>query len=101
MCSSLNSDCTSLQYPTMVPRTLKPLCQGTSAAATGKTNSDKLKKYCPPIDGGELIDTCGLVGFRKTLPCYGISGNVSRIIKNSTRKGKLSNYEAAWRKWAR
>ena len=67
MCSSSDSGYTSLEYPTMVPRTLKPLCQGTSAAAPGKRNSDKSKKYCPPIDGGELTDTSGLVGFRKTL----------------------------------
>ena len=37
----------------MVPKTRKPLCQGTSAAVPRKINSDKLKKYCPPIDGGE------------------------------------------------
>ena len=52
MSSSLDSDCTNLEYPTMVPRTLRPLCQGSSAAATGKRNSDNPKKYCPPIDGG-------------------------------------------------
>ena len=100
MCSSSDFDCTSLEYPTMVPRTLKPLCQGTSAAAPGTRNSDKPKKYCPPIDGGELIDTSGLVGFRTTLLCEGISENTSHIITNSRRKGTLTNYESAWRKWA-
>ena len=55
------------------------------------------KIYCPPIDGGELNDTSGLVGFRKTLLCEGISENASHIIANSRRKG---NYESAWRKWA-
>ena len=38
MCSFLDFDCTSLEYPTMVTRTLKPLCQGTSAAAPGTVN---------------------------------------------------------------
>ena len=84
----------------MLPRTLKPLCQGTSAAAPGTRNSDKPKNYCPPIDGGELIDTSGLVGFRTTLLCEGISENTSHIITNSRRKGTLTNYESAWRKWA-
>ena len=65
MCSSSDLDCTSLEYQTMVPRILKPLCQGTSAAATGTRNSDKIKKYCTSIDGGELIDTSGLVGLEK------------------------------------
>ena len=69
MCSPSDFDCTSLEYPTMVPRTLKPLCQGTSAAAPGTRNSEKPQKYCPPIDAGELIDTSGLVGLRKTLLC--------------------------------
>ena len=44
MCSFPDSDCTSLKYPTMAIRTLKPLFQGTSAAAPGKRNSDKHKK---------------------------------------------------------
>ena len=83
----------------MVPRTVKPLCQGTGAAAPGTRNSEKPKKYCPPTDG-ELIDTSGLVGFRKTLLCEGISENASHIIANSRRKGLLSNYESTWRKWA-
>ena len=84
----------------MVPRTFKTLCQGSSAAAPGTRNSDKPKKYCPSIDGGELIDTSCLVGFRETLLCEGISENASHIITNSRRKGTLSNYESAWRKWA-
>ena len=98
MYSSSDFDCTSSEYPTMVPRTLKPLCQGNSAAAPGTRNSDKPKNYCPPIDGGERIDTSGLVCFRKTLLCEGISENASHIITNSRRKGTLSNYESAWRK---
>ena len=49
----------------MVPRILKPLCQGNSAAATGTRNSDKTNKYCTSIGGGELIDTSGLVGLEK------------------------------------
>ena len=64
----------------MVHRTLKP--QGTSATATGKKTSDKSKKYCPPIDGGELIGFSDLVGFWETLLCEGISVNVSHIITN-------------------
>ena len=84
----------------MIPRILKPLCKRTSAAAPGTKNSYKSKKYCPPIDGGELIDTSGLVGFRKTLLHEGISENTSHIITNSRRKSTLSNYESAWRKWA-
>ena len=39
----------------------------TSAATPGKRNSDKPKKYCPPTDGEEFIDTSRLFGFRKTL----------------------------------
>ena len=100
ICSTTDSDCTSLEYPTMVPRTLKPLCQGTSAAAPGKRNSDKPKKYCPPIDGRKLIDISGQVSFMKTLLCGGISENASHIITNSRRKGTLSNYGSAWTKWA-
>ena len=61
MCSSPDSNCASLEYPTMVPRTLTPVCQGTSAAAPRKRNSDKPKKSYPPIDGGELTDTSDLV----------------------------------------
>ena len=49
----------------MVPRTLKPLCQRTSAAAPGEKKSAKPKIYCPPIHDGELIDTSVLVGFRE------------------------------------
>ena len=63
--------------PNLVPRILKPLCKGTSAAAPGTKNSYKPKKYCPPIDGGELIDTSGLADFRKTLLYEGISENAS------------------------
>ena len=100
MCYSSDSDCTSLQYPTMVPKTLKPLCQGTSAAARGTRNSDKLIKHYPHIDGGDLIDTNGLVGFRKTLLCEGILENASHIITNSRRKSTLSSYESASRKWS-
>ena len=100
ICSSSGFDCTSLEYQTMVPRTLKPLCQGSSAAATETGNSDKTKKYCLSIDGGELIDTSSLAGFRKTLLCKGISENASHIIPNFGRKGTLSNYDSAWRKWA-
>ena len=69
----------------MVPRTLKPLCQGTSAAAPVTRNSEKPKKCCPPIDAGEFIDTSGLVGYRKTLLCEGVSENASHIIENSRR----------------
>ena len=36
------------QYPEL----LNILCQETSAAAPGKRNSDKPKKYRPPCDGG-------------------------------------------------
>ena len=62
-------------------------------------NSEKPKKYCPLIDGEELIDTSSLAGFRKTLLCEGISENASHIIVNFRRKGTLSNYESGWRKW--
>ena len=89
MCSSSDFDYTSLEYPTTGPRTLKPLCQGTSAAAPGIRNSDKPKKYCPPIDGGELINTSGLVAFRKTLWSEGISENTFHIISNSRPNGTL------------
>ena len=100
MYSSPDSDWISLEYPSMVPSTLKPLSQGTSAAATSKRNSDdKPKNYCPPNDGGKLIDISSLVGFRKTLSCERISENLSLILTNSRRKGALSNYESAWRKW--
>ena len=100
MCYSSDSDCSSLQYPTTVPKTLKPLCQGTSAAAPGTRNSDKVIKYYPHIDGGDLIDTSGLVGFRKTLLCEGILENASHIITNSRRKSTLSSYESVSRKWS-
>ena len=69
MSFSPDSDFTSLGNSVMLPRTLKPLCPGTSVATTWKRNSGKPKIYCPPIDGGELIGTNGLVGFRKTLSC--------------------------------
>ena len=73
----------------MVPRTLKPLCQGTSTAAPWTRNSERPQKYCPLIDAGELIDTSSLIDFRKTLLCEGISENTSDIIANSIRKGTL------------
>ena len=59
MCSSPDSNCTSLEYPTMVPN--YGTQQGTSAAAPQKRNSDKPKKSYPPIDCGELTDTSHLV----------------------------------------
>ena len=80
----------------MVPRTLKPLCQATSAVAPGTRNSGKPQTYCPRIDAGQENP----LGFRKTLLCEGISENSSHIIANSRRKDTLSNYESAWRKWA-
>ena len=86
MCSSSDSDCNSLEYLTMVPRTLKLLCQVTSTTATEKRNSDKPKKYCPYINGGDLIDARGLVGFRKTL-------FVKEFQKTLLT---LSNCESAW-----
>ena len=89
MCSSPDSESTSLEYPNMVPRILKPFCQGITAAAPGKINSEKPKKYCPSIDGGELIDASGLVGLRKTFLCEGSSENASDIIINSRREGTL------------
>ena len=97
MCFSHDSDCTSLEFQTMVPRTLKPLCQEISAAAPGKKNFDKKKKYCPSINSGELIDTSGLVGFRKILLYSGISENPSQINTNSRQNVSLSNYESVWR----
>ena len=65
--------------------------------ATGKRNYDKPKQYCRPINGEELIDTRSLVGFKKAFSLEIISENASHIIKNSRRKGSLSNYESAWR----
>ena len=41
MCSSSDFDCTSLEYHGT--QTLKPLCQGTSAATPGTRNSDSPK----------------------------------------------------------
>ena len=82
----------------MLLKTFKPLCQRSSADVSGTITSDKPKKYCQSIDGGELIDTSGLVGFRKTLLCEEISENASYIITNSRQKGTLSNYQSAWRK---
>ena len=79
----------------IAPFSLKPLCQETSAAAALTRNSDKPKKYCPLIDGWELIDTSGLVCFRKTFFCEGISDNAFHIITNSKRKDTLANYESA------
>ena len=79
----------------MLPRALKPLCKGTSSSALGKRNFDKPKKYYPPIDGGEFIDASGLVGFRKTPSCEGISENTSHIITNSRRKDALFNCESS------
>lgn len=62
-----SSDQISLvEYPTMVPKNLKPLCQGTSAATKEKKNSNKSKRYCLSMDGGEIINTSGLTGFMKT-----------------------------------
>ena len=100
MRSSSDSGCTSLGYQTMVPGSLKLLCQETSAASPGKINSENLQKYCPPIDGGEPIETSGLLDFRKTLLCEGILENACHVITNSRRKGTLSNYESTWKNWA-
>ena len=97
MCSSSDSNCISFEYPAMVPRTLKHLCQETSAAVPGTRNSGKPKKYCPPIDGAEVIDASGLVGFREILLCERISENASHIFTNSRQKGTLSNFESACR----
>ena len=92
MCSSSDVDCTSLEYSAMVPRTLKPLCQGTNATAPQKRNSDNPQKYCPPIDDRELNHTTARLLSGKPL-CVKENPFVSR------RKGTLFNYEAAWRKW--
>ena len=63
-------------------------------------NSDKSRKCCPPTDGGELVNTGRLVGFRETLSCEGIPEIAYRIILNSRQKSTLTNYESAWRKSA-
>ena len=49
MCSTSDFDCTSLEYPTMVPRTLKPQCQGTSAAAQGQEILKSPKNIVHPL----------------------------------------------------
>ena len=64
-----------------------------------KRNSHKPEKCYLSTDDGELIETNGLIDFKKTLLFEGISENTFHIITNSRRKGTLSNYESAWRKW--
>ena len=64
-----------------------------------KRNSHKPEKCYLSTDDGELIETSGLIDFKKTLLFEGISENTFHIITNSRRKGTLSNYESAWRKW--
>ena len=86
--------CTTQQW---YPELLNLFCQGNSVASTRK-NSDKSKKYCLPIDGGEIVGTSGLVSFRKTLLNEGISENASHIIKNSRKNYTLSKCEPAWTK---
>ena len=65
-----------------------------------KRNSHKPEKCYLSTDDGELIETSGLIDFKKTLLFEGISENTFHIITNSRQKGTLSNYESAWRKWA-
>ena len=65
-----------------------------------KRNSHKPEKCYLSTDDGELIETSGLIDFKKTLLFEGISENTFHVITNSRRKGTLSNYESAWRKWA-
>ena len=97
MCFSTDSNCTSLKFPSMVPRTLKPQCQGTSVAAPVKRNSDKSKNIVHLLMMKNSLTLA--VSFRKTHLCEGISENASYIIINCRRKGTLFNYESAWRIW--
>ena len=98
-------DCTSFEYPTMVPRTLKPLCQETSAAAKGHKilKSPKNIVHSLMVKNSLTLAVWLDLGkpscVRKTLLCEGISENASHIIVNFRRKGRLSNYESGWRKW--
>ena len=45
MCSYADSDCTKLEHSSMVLRTFKPICQGTSPAAASKIFLISSKKY--------------------------------------------------------
>ena len=83
----------------MVPRILKPLCQGTSATATGTRNSDKTKNIVHPLVVENSLTLAAWLVW-KSLLCEGISENASHIIPNFRRKGTLSNYESGRRKWA-
>ena len=83
-------------WSTMGPRTLKPLCQGTSAATPGTRNSDSPKNIVHSVTVENSLTLAAWVGFRKILFCEGISENASHIITNSRRKDTLSSYESAW-----
>lgn len=83
-----------IEYPTMVPRKFEPLCQGASPDTKGKRNSNKSKSYCLSIDGWELIDTSGLVGFLKTFLRDWMLDNHFHIIMNYRQTSTLSNYES-------
>ena len=90
MCSSPSSDCISLEYSSMEPKTVKLLCQGTSAADKWKRNSDQSKRHCPPIDGGKSLIRATWLVLKKTISSEGTSQNASHIIINSRRKVTLS-----------
>ena len=89
----------SLADSTLVCSPVTNVCKEPNHASTKPITFTKPSGSSAPISTKRSASFDGMAGFRKNLATRGLLEDASMLISNSRRKGTLSRYESAWRKW--
>ena len=93
-------NCSSMVWTTLVPGTSAFVQEDTPSVASIRQTFVKPSRGNPPTCCQQDLKFSGLDHYRVSLIKKGISAEAAKLISESRRKGSLSNYNSAWKKWA-
>ena len=91
---------TNLANSTVVFNPLVNVYTKSNFASHAISGSDKPTGPDTPSSETETAKASGMDCFRQSLASEGLSEQAADLIANSRRRGSISNYQSAWRKWA-
>lgn len=96
---SSSFDNTNLAKSAMVFSSVGNVNSESSTSVYASTSFNKCSGTNTPASKTKTTEASGLDCFRQCLASEGLSEKATDLITNSRRRGSISNYQSAWRKW--